>query len=40
LQMSEAGRPPSCWWTARFRASLGWCLCAMLGVFLVILVLL
>ena len=40
LQMSEAGRPPSCCWTARIRASLGWCLCAMLGVFLVILVLL
>ena len=40
LQISEAGRPPSCCWTARIRASLGWCLCAMLGVFLVILVLL
>ena len=40
LQMSEAGRPPSCYWTARIRASLGWCLCAILGVFLVILVLL
>ena len=40
LQMSEADRPPSCCWTARIRASLGWCLCAMLGVFLVVLVLL
>ena len=40
LQISEAGRPPSCCWTARIRASFGWCSCAMLGVFLVILVLL
>ena len=26
LQISEAGRPPSCCWTARIRASFGWCL--------------
>ncbi len=31
LQMSKAGRPPSCCWTARIRASFGWCSCAMLG---------
>ena len=26
LQISEAGRPPSCCWTARIRVSFGWCL--------------
>jgi hypothetical protein len=26
LQISEAGLPPSCYWTARIRASFGCCL--------------
>jgi hypothetical protein len=40
LQISEAGRPPSCCWMARIRASLGWCFCAISGVFWLVLVLL